>query len=165
MNSDLKRNLRILSDHFDWRLSFQGNDLHLERGDLVIQLKEKRPSHIDLSYMNSAGEHFLNIPGADVYDIILQLFHATTEGVLERRTAKVLEVADWLNEEGDFFLDKLKQLVLDSPQGYHHLGGNRILAEYLNGILILTDDLNYFKSNVLSVQNMKELEHLITTYE
>ena len=49
----------------------------------------------------------------------------------------------WLSVFG-----KLKTEIDTTEILSRKIGGNRILVEYYNGLLIFYDDLNYFKTNI-----------------
>lgn len=54
----------------------------------------------------------------------------------------------WIIEEGKYIIDDAKNAARKF-ETYKELGGNRFIAEYFNGAVIIQDDLLWYKSNVL----------------
>ena len=92
----------------------------------------------------------------DVYDIILTLLSRKEnleKFILKKGT--LLTTEEWIKEEGKFAEEQLEELKRDlryEQIEFREVGGNRYVAEYYNGLLIMTDDLYWAKSNVIPIQ-------------
>lgn len=156
MEKELKKNIKILAEKFNHKIEYQKNTLILKSDINEIRLWETDKYGINISYNLSEDlKENLESETQFVYDILLELLTRNKrEDKLSLKPGILLTIEEWIEEEGEFAteqLEKLKRDLANEQIEYRELGGNRFEAKYVNGILILRDDLYWAKSNVISI--------------
>tara|TARA_B100000795_G_scaffold116448_1_gene86471 strand:- start:291 stop:761 length:471 start_codon:yes stop_codon:yes gene_type:complete len=156
MNNFLKKNIRILAEKFNHKIEYQNDVVVLKNNINEIKLWETDKYGIYISYnIEDSSSKILKSNNEIVYDILLDLLNRKEQKErLTMKTGILLSIEDWIKEEGEFAKDKLEELKKDlkyTKIKSRILGGNRYGAEYYNGLLILTDDLCWGKSNVVTI--------------
>ena len=156
MEKVLKKNLKILAAKFNHSIEYEKDVLLLKNEVNEIRIWEKSNSKISVSYnVDQIDKEQLTINTDSVYDLMLQLLSRKDPKILfKAKSGILLTIEEWIKEEGDFLSPSLEELKRDFQDGKinsKNLGGNRYLATFFNGILILTDDLCWAKSNVIQL--------------
>lgn len=157
MNKELKSNIRKLAEKFNHEIEYQKDIVVLKSEINKIDLWQTDKYGINISYnLNENLYDKLEVKIEDVYDIILDLL-SRKENVekLTLKTGTRLTTEEWIKEEGEFAKEQLEELKRDLQYEeieFRELGGNRYVVEYYNGLLIMTDDLCWAKSNVIPIQ-------------
>lgn len=156
MNKDLKKHIKNLADKFNHKVEYQKDVMIIKNQINHIKLWKKDKYGINISYnLDENQSDDLKVDAEYIYDAILELFNRKERSEkLKIKTGILITIEDWINEEGDFAKEKLEELKSDLQYQqieFRELGGNRFEVEYYNGILILTDDLYWAKSNVIPI--------------
>jgi hypothetical protein len=156
MDHQTKKNIRILAEKYDHAIRYDQEVIILESAFNRIEIRQKTREELTVSFNCAHGWEKLDIPHEEIYDIIIEVFRRNETQVVERKNyLPVLTLDSYIQEEGDFASDALKKLRSEiKNKGLTHkkLGGNRIEAEYYNGIIILTDDIMLQPSNVIAFE-------------
>lgn len=156
MDKELKDHVKILADKFHHKVEYQKDVMILENQINHIKVWGKDKYGINISYnLNENQSANVKIENDDVYDVIIELLNRKEHNEkLKRKTGILITIEEWITEEGEFAKEQLEKLKIDLQYQqikFRALGGNRFEAEYNNGILILTDDLCWAKSNVIPI--------------
>lgn len=156
MDRKLKQHIRIIAEKFNHRIELQKDVIVLKNEVNEIKLRETDKHRINISYnINENQLDILKVETENVYDTVLELLTRNEqEEKPKMKTGILLTIEDWINEEGNSAkeqLEELKRDLRDKQIQFRELGGNRYVAEYYNGILILIDDLCWAKSNVIPI--------------
>ena len=157
MNKEVKSNIRKLAEKFNHEIEYHKDIVVLKSEINKIDLWQTDKYGINISYnLNENIYDKLEVKIEDVYDIILTLLSRKEnleKFILKKGT--LLTTEEWIKEEGKFAEEQLEELKRDlryEQIEFRELGGNRYVAEYYNGLLIMTDDLCWAKSNVIPIQ-------------
>lgn len=152
-----KKRARLLSEKTRGALTY-GND-----NSLVFNYEDNQATFVPISKheMNCEiciAKHSANyvLSKKYIFDII---DNASTkhlaETLLEYEKKPILTISDYINEEGSQFFNKLQQKITTSPNiDIAYSGGNRIRIEYYFGVFIITDDLLFSATNVVTQQTV-----------
>lgn len=109
------------------------------------------------------GPRTFTLPKTYVFDVVDRLASSHLASTLrDYPKSPILQLDDYINDErGLPFLLSLQQELSDNPSLVRkELGGNRILAKYFRGVMILRDDLIMAGTNVIefgpSLPNLKK---------
>lgn len=157
MNKEVKSNIRKLAEKFNHEIEYHKDIVVLKSEINKIDLWQTDKYGINISYnLNENIYDKLEVKIEDVYDIILTLLSRKEnleKFILKKGT--LLTTEEWIKVEGKFAEEQLEELKRDlryEQIEFRELGGNRYVAEYYNGLLIMTDDLCWAKSNVIPIQ-------------
>lgn len=98
------------------------------------------------------GPRTFPLPKRFVFDVTDRLSNEhLVNGLNDYHRPALLTLSDYINEENGLaqLADLQTELATDSSLETQSLGGNRILADYYRGILILSDDLVTAGTNVI----------------
>ncbi len=156
MNRELKKHIKILADKFNHKVECQKDVMILKNKINHIKLWEKDKYGINISYnLNENQSDNLKVETENIYNVILELLNRKEQNEkLKMKTGILITIEEWINEEGEFAREQLEELKRDLQYQqieFRELGGNRFEVEYYKGILILTDDLCWAKSNVIPI--------------
>lgn len=160
MNHQTKRTIRVLAGKYHHTIGYEKEVLRLEG---VVNSIAIEPTHKDLftvQYNAPLGTESLAVPNDEIYDVLLALLRRKEASVIGRKAGNLITLDLYRLEEGAIVDQWLTQLKIETnTRGITHkkLGGNRIEAEYYQGLLILTDDLVFYASNVIEL-SVIELE-------
>lgn len=156
-----KKRLRLLVEELGGEIQYLHNDA------LAIQFERGRVEFVPISYLDMQIKLDLgNGPRAfplakefcfDVTDCLANPYLAPR--LLDYRPFYVFQLCDYVNDErGTPWLKELQaELARDPGLERKDLGGNRILASYCRGILILRDDLATCGTNVIEFNSTTPL--------
>jgi hypothetical protein len=147
-----KKRVRLLAEQQNSSVEYGHNDsllVHANSGSATFTPKsyELMTCSIDLGN----GPRTFPLPKEYVFDIVDRLGTShLASTLLDYPKPPILTLQDYINDEhGLPFLKALQQELEDNPALVHkELGGNRILAEYFRGVLVLRDDLVMAATNV-----------------
>ena len=101
------------------------------------------------------GDGFsISAPKTHCFDIVDRLAAPHLEPKLKQYAPDILiELSEYVRDEqaGDRIDDLKRKVASDPSVVFAELGGNRWLAEYYHGHLILTDDLCYGATNIVEL--------------
>jgi hypothetical protein len=154
MQYKIKKYIKILAEKFYHTMEYDKEALLLIGQLNEIRIEKGKKSNFIISYNHENGVEALNILDDEIFDILLELFWRND---LDRIKLKGGELLNWelfkeIEKEDAFwdnFLLKVKKEADEKGFQYREIGGNRILLEYYNGLLIMFDDLKFYKSNVI----------------
>jgi hypothetical protein len=153
MDQLIKKNIRLLTERFNHSIEYSAEDLWIKSDLNSIKISPKHKYGFVVAYNSESNIIQIEIKLADIYDILIQLLRRTQPYGLKEKTGKLLSIADWITEEGDWVVKELKVLKNNLDQEnleFKEIGGNRFKGEYFKGLLILTDDLCWGRSNVFA---------------
>lgn len=158
MDIELKSHIRKLTEKFNYKIEYRKDILVLQNEINKIELWQTDKYGINVSYnLSSDQDEVEKITVNDVYDVIITLLSRKEQKTkLVPKPGILLTIQEWIKEEGEFAREQLedlkRDLIINEQIEHRDLGGNRFLAEYYDGLLILTDDLWWAKSNVIQLK-------------
>jgi hypothetical protein len=155
MNHQTKKNIRVLAEKYHHSIQYDKEVVRLEAGSNTIEVEPTNKGVLTIRYNALKETEKLEIPSDEVYDVLIELLRRKETAVIHRKEGDLITLDLYRQEEGTIVDQWLKQLKAEiNTKGIAHkqLGGNRIEAEYYKGLLILTDDLVYYLSNVIELE-------------
>ena len=150
-----KKRLRLLVEKLGGTLEY-GNDesirLQLNTGSACLLSLSYDAMHCDINLGDTVFP--IRAPKAFVFDIVSRLATPHLAPLLRKyNRGSLLTLQDYIdNEHGGPCIESLCERIADDPSIVRtDLGGNRILAEYYHGVLILCDDLCEDATNVIEI--------------
>ncbi|WDQ16155.1 hypothetical protein [Rhodopirellula sp. P2] len=150
-----KTRLRLLAEKLGGSLTF-GHD-----GSLIVMLSTGRVHFQPLSRdemrcdVTLDGDEFsLTARKTHCFDIVDRLSAPHLAPKLKRYAPNLLiELSEYIRDEqaGDRIADLKRKVIADPTIVFAELGGNRWIAEYYHGYLILSDDLCYGATNMVEL--------------
>ena len=156
MNKERKKHIKILAEKFNHKIEYDRDIMVLKNSfnEIRIWTEDKYGTNISFNKSNDLSEEF-KLKTEDFYNVLIEILgRKHIEEKLMIGTGILLTIKEWISEEGEFANEQLEglKIELNSKQiEYKNLGGNRFFAEYFKGVLILTDDFCWGKSNVISI--------------
>lgn len=146
MEKNLKNRINKFAERFNYNVVYQNEDLVLTNHKQVIRIREEKKSKNLLNISMNENEKAIVLPEEFIFEILYKIFHRTFEFDIELNPGKVLNIQDFCEIEylSKDWLEKAREKKLS--------GGNRILFEFYYDYLILVDDLNYFKTNIMKME-------------
>ncbi|MDO1451295.1 hypothetical protein Q0590_33785 [Rhodocytophaga aerolata] len=155
MYHQTKKNIRVLAEKYHYTIQYDREVVRLEGGSNKIEVEPTNKGRLTIKYSASKGTERLEIPNDEIYDVLIELFRRKEADELHQKEGDLITLDLYRQEEGTIVDQWLKQLKEEiSTKGITHkeIGGNRIEAEYYKGLLILTDDLVFYLSNVIELE-------------
>ena len=150
-----KKRLRLLVEKLGGVLEYRDDDsidVRFNTGSIRISSLSYDTMQCDLKVGDAAFP--VRAPKVFVFDIVSRLAAPHLAPLLRNYThGSLLTLQDYIdNEQGGSCMETLHTRIVDDPSITHsNLGGNRILAEYYHGVLILCDDLCDDATNVIEL--------------
>ena len=150
-----KTRLRLFTEKHGGSLTYE-ND-----GSLVVTLAAGRVHFQPLSRnemqcdISLDGDGFsISAPKTHCFDIVDRLAVPHLAAKLKQYAPELLiELSEYINDEqaGERIAELKRKIASDPSVVFAELGGNRWVAEYYHGYLILTDDLCYDATNIVEL--------------
>ena len=150
-----KTRLRLLTQKLGRSLTYEHD------GSLVASLSANRVHFQPLSRdemrcdISLDGDGFtISAPKTHCFDIVGRMAAPHLAPRLKQYTPNlVIELSEYINDEqaGDRIADLKRKVAADPTIVFAELGGNRWIAEYYHGYLILMDDLCYGATNMVEL--------------
>lgn len=150
-----KTRLRLLTEKLGGTITYEHN------GSLVVTLELGNVRFLPLARdvmqcdVSLNGESFsFSAPKTHCFDIADRLAAPHLAPTLTEYSPNLLiELCEYIkDEQADGRIADLKRAIESDPSVvYAELGGNRWVAEYYHGYLILTDDLCYGATNIVEL--------------
>jgi hypothetical protein len=150
-----QKNIRLLAEKYHHRVGYDKEVILVEGSFNRIRIEKKLKEEMVISYNTTKEVERLEIPQIEIYDILIELLRRNQPDRVKRKGGSLLTLQVYRQEEGNTFDQWLKELKIEihtTGSTHKELGGNRILTEYYKGLLILTDDLVYYLSNVIELE-------------
>lgn len=154
MDNKIKKQVRLLSEKYSHKINYDLEILNITNNFNNIKLVSIDRENIQVEYNADLQVTKLTLVNQEVFHTLIELFLRTDAYQIQSNNGFLLTLNDWFQEEGSFAkesYESLKKVLQISEIEYLNLGGNRIEAEYYKGVLILTDDVNFYKSNLIEV--------------
>lgn len=150
-----KKRLRLLVERLGGTLEY-GNDgslrVRLDTGSAHFSSRSYDAMHCEIDLGDK--EFPIRAPKAFVFDIVSRLATPHLAPSLRKYArGSLLTLQDYIDDEhGAPWIESLRERISKDPSIVRaNLGGNRILAEYYHGVLILYDDLCDNATNVIEL--------------
>jgi hypothetical protein len=155
-----KKRIRLLTESLGGKISY-GHDqsLGVSFGVNSARMTPTSSDEMDCSIDLGRGEFTISLPKSFAFDVVDRLStRHLAESLIGYPKPPILQLADYISEEhGQPMLRTLRGEIEATPSLLHKcLGGNRILAEYYQNVLILRDDLAMAATNVLEIETVFE---------
>ena len=156
MKKELKKHIKLLAEKFNHKVEYEKEVMVLQNVVDEIRIWEEDKYGTNVSYNEGKDLKIeLKLNSENFYNVFIEILgRKSQEEKLMIGDGILLTIEEWIKEEGDFAKDQIEGLKIDLENEqieFRKLGGNRFEAEYFKGILILTDDLCWGKSNVISI--------------
>ena len=153
-----KTHIKLLADKFAYSISYNNDSITLSNALNQIYITDKDKYSVVLSYDTKTGKTSYVVNEEDLIDALYELFRRDKLESIQRKNGKLLTLEDYIDEEGLFMKNKIKEVIQELNTGTitnKNLGGNRIEGEIYKDTLILVDDLMYFKTNMIDLIGIK----------
>ena len=150
-----KKRLRLLTEKHGGTIAYGDDD------SLTVTFNTGTARFSSLGYDSMHCELTVGVasfpiraPKTYCFDITARLASAhLSETLRDYQRGQLLELSDYIRDEhGGPIIDQFKQRLASDPSiAYAEFGGNRILAEYFHGVVILYDDLCLDATNVVEL--------------
>ncbi len=165
MNQIIKKHLKILANRFEHTIEYHfNNDIIISNKLNFIKISHKSKNKLSFSYNCKLDLKEIEIDFDDLYDTLIQVLKRKSDYEIITTKYDLLTLEIYLENEGQRAQKEIEQLIQNYKIGKVEnkiLFGNRITPEIFNGIIILTDDLERIKSNVIdlemSIESIKDL--------
>ena len=154
MNNTIKKHIRLLAEKFNHSIEYVGNGLTIQNSINFIEISPVSESKSIFTYNVDGEKVKKSIDNSIIYDLLIDCITRTSSDALSLKNSTPITIDDWVNEEGVWAIDALNKLKKEIREGTISdkvLGGNRFEVEYYQGLLILTDDLCWGRSNVIEL--------------
>ena len=155
-----KKRLRLLAEKLSGTLEY-GDDASLRvrfgTGSAHFSSLSYDAMHCEIDLGETAFA--IRAPKAFVFDIVSRLATPHLAPLLRKYSrGSLLTLKNYIdNEHGGPCIESLRERIVDDPSIVRaDLGGNRILAEYYHGVLILCDDLSGDATNVIEISPLND---------
>lgn len=148
-----KKIINLISVKYGHLISYEKDDILINNKKNNIRISKTNENELIFFYNTSEGIESINLESKFIFDLLIKVFNR--ENLEKIVLSRHLITTDLFFEEEqnkEFWIqifDKAKRKWLNDGTIEGNIGGNRILVEYFNGILIFTDDLNFFASNAI----------------
>lgn len=156
INQNLKKNIRLLSERYEYKVSYQGKVILINNEKSFIEIFPQSKDDILVKYNFENGINEIKIQDFEIYDLLIKIFQREELEKVNLNPGYPLNLDDLKEEFGD--LNKFQEELLSlmkSNVDYLDVGGNRVLTEFYKNVLILRDDIGYAKSNIINLSNDK----------
>lgn len=154
MDQKIKKHIRLLAERSGHNIDYQAESILIRSFLNEVTILQSDKYSFDFQYNTMQGSIKVRAAREDVYDLLLGLLGRIEAVEVKRKTGPLLTMEEWIKEEGKLAKTELEQLRADlQSQEIHQrrFGGNRIEAEYYDGLIILSDDLCWWRSNVIEI--------------
>ena len=150
-----KTRLRLLTEKHGGSLSYEHDSslvVTLSAGRVHFQplSRDETRCHISLD----SDEFTISVPKTHCFDIVDRMAAPHLAPKLKEYAPNLLiELSEYIRDEqtDDQIADLKRKVASDPTIVFAELGGNRWVAEYYHGYVILTDDLCYGATNVVKL--------------
>jgi hypothetical protein len=152
---DKKRHIKLLADKFAYSISYGKDAILLSNSLNQIRITDKDKYNVLISYEIQTGNKSYVANEEDIIDTLYELLRHEKIEYIQKKNGKLLTLKDYIDEEGSFFENKIKEVIMELNTGaniHKILGGNRIEGEIYKDTLILVDDLMFFKTNMIDLK-------------
>ncbi len=153
-----KRHIKLLADKFAYSITYDNDTITLSNLLNQIRIIDRDKYSVEISYDTMMGKTSYVANEEELIDTLYELFRRYKLESIQRKNGKLLTLEDFVNEEGLFMKNKIKEVIQELNTGTitnKNLGGNRIEGEIYKDTLILVDDLMYFKTNMIDLIGIK----------
>ncbi|WP_262149432.1 hypothetical protein [Chryseobacterium foetidum] len=152
----IKRNIRLLSERYGHEISYFKNVIVIKNEKNFIEIFSQVKDYIEVKYNFEKGTLEIEIQDFEIYELLIKIFRRKELEKISLNPMDPLNLNDLEEEFGCLskFEEKLISLI-NSEVNYSDIGGNRVLTELYQDILILRDDIGASKSNVININNDK----------
>jgi hypothetical protein len=147
-----KKRLRLYATYLNCTLDYtHSSGFRIQHKEHLLEIETISRTHMQCAVTTPQQTFQFQTQKIYVFDI-LEMF--TSEYWLPKLNhyscyLQPYTIGDYIREEdGAEWIAELREKVQKHPHVSHDLGGNRILAKYATGILILSDDLCVIPTNV-----------------
>lgn len=148
-----KKRIRLLAEERNGVVEYdQGDSIRVRCDTRSVTFTSKSFETMACCIDLGDGPRTFPLPKTYVFDIVDRLASSHLASTLrDYPRLPILQIDDYIkDEQGLPFLLSLQRELSDNPALVHkELGGNRILAEYFRGMMILRDDLIMAATNVI----------------
>ena len=143
-----------LAKRYNGQVLFSGNDLVCTLGIHSVRISFLK-SEFGVQYKVDENSVSINLAPDQLLDFLIQFVQRSNQSdEIEVNRGELITQTVWAKEEGAAWITSASNaLGYPFQNSVHKLGGNRILAEYFEGMLILEDDLGYYKGNIIQLVN------------
>ncbi len=156
MDQHIKKHIQRLAEKFEHQLYFEKQVMVLRNEINEIKIWEENKYEMNIHFNeNEKSIKKELLKKEHIYDLLIEVLSRKKLGdPILRQKGNLLTLKELIDVEGAFMDHEIKQIIKDRQTkdiSYRNLGGNQYLVEYFKGVLILTDDLRWAKSNVISI--------------
>lgn len=150
-----KKPLLALAEYYGQKLTIDRSSVIISSalGDIRLSDSEK-DKKMHVQFIREEKRSKIKVPISHVYDLVLELLERETdEAGYQPKEGPVLELQDWIDEEGPSFCRNQLESVMNSEEGaqsgHQHLGGSRFIGEYHHHFVLLHDELRLRPAGVI----------------
>ena len=147
----IKKCLRLVAEKFSFSTNYLNETISISNNSIRISIEPKRDKNNTISYENLNQLENLTVSIDELFDIVIQSLKFDRKDKISRRKGEIITLENWIHEE-QISLKEIEKTLFDLKENnvtLYEFRGNRIIAEYYQGIIILSDDLGYYKSGII----------------
>lgn len=148
----IKKHVRLLAEKFLYSTDYVAEVIVLHKEPVTIKINISGSNQLEIWHtINSNISKHVIIESEACYDYIVKAFLSPDKAGIVSNAGDIISMEIWTDTE-QISLKEISQTIAEiRAQGLERylFRGNRILAEYYKGIILVRDDLGYYKTNVL----------------
>lgn len=165
MSLKTKKIIKILAQRYKHSICYEGDKMILKSNINYIEITIAK-NMVKISYNINQGYGNNELDFINVYDFLIKVLTRYDITEVNENKGFLIQLNDYIKEEGKMVKKSLSKLISDLKNNkikYRDLGGNRYEGEYIDGVLLLKDDLGLDKSNIIELKKSEidKLFHLL----
>ncbi len=144
-----KKHIGILANKFNHSSEFEGNSLIFKSNLNFIRLTDTLKNSVMIHYNVTNGENVISVDEDDLIDVVYELLRRDKLEIITLKEGSLMSVEKYIEEVGQHYFDK--KIGASKIHKNEILAGNRMEAEIYDNLLILTDDLRFFKTTTIAI--------------
>jgi hypothetical protein len=166
MDNLTKHKLKLLAESYGWYISYEKHIMQLQRGGDRICF-DRSNDLLTAEYPEGDGVVLLALEPDLIFDLFFDLmwYPDSVPRYRPKKSETPLNLDSWAEAWGHKGVeDVIVKLLRDIHQGRglnRDFGGNLVLAEYAHGLIILSHDLLWSPTNVITLAEAKAFHGLV----
>jgi hypothetical protein len=146
----IKKCVRLIAEKFSYSTDYLKEIIIISNQDNRIEI-ELKGNQYEISYEYLSKSENITTSIEELFDFLIQLLMFEEKQNISLHKGEIITIENWITDE-QISLKEIEQVLSDLKKENienYQFRGNRIMAEYYKGIIILLDDLGYYKSEII----------------
>lgn len=147
----IKKCVRLIAEKFSYSTDYLKEIIIISNQDNRIEIELKGNEQYEISYEYLSKSENITTSIDELFDLLIQLLMFEEKHNISLHEGEIITIQNWITDE-QISLKEIEQILSDLKKENvesYQFRGNRIMAEYYKGIIILLDDLGYYKSGII----------------